>query len=66
LNAGLLVLDNMNNPDASTYGYYAIAFIAGYNVDNFMKKLESVSQSVWGISKSNVGKTPEQENGGGI
>jgi hypothetical protein len=52
LKAGLLVLAADTQPDAIEYGYLAIAFIAGYNVDNFMKKLEEVASSVWGIKKS--------------
>jgi len=52
LKAGLLVLDATSKPDQISFGYLAIAFIAGYNVDNFMKKLESIASSVWGIEKS--------------
>jgi uncharacterized membrane protein YhdT len=52
LKAGLLVLDASPKVDHLSYGYLAIAFIAGYNVDNFMKKLEEVAASVWGIKKS--------------
>lgn len=52
LKAGLLVLEADAKPDAIAFGYLAIAFIAGYNVDNFMKKLESIASSVWGIKKS--------------
>ena len=52
LKAGLLVLEADAKPDAISFGYLAIAFIAGYNVDNFMKKLESIASSVWGITKS--------------
>jgi len=52
LKAGLLVLEADQNPEAISYGYLAIAFIAGYNVDNFMKKIESLAQTLWGIKKS--------------
>ena len=52
LKAGLLVLDAKTEPSSIVYGYLAIAFIAGYNVDNFMKKIESIAHTVWGISKS--------------
>lgn len=54
LRAGLLVLESSTSTDATSLGYLAIAFIAGYNVDNFMKKLEEVAASVWGIKKSRV------------
>ncbi len=52
LKAGLLVLDANADPGAIDWGYLAIAFIAGYNVDNFLKKLESIAASVWGIKES--------------
>ena len=52
LKAGLLVLDAGSNENAISFGYLAVAFIAGYNVDNFLKKLESVACEIWGIKKS--------------
>lgn len=52
LKAGLLVLDAEPRTDAFVFGYLAVAFIAGYNVDNFLKKLESVACEIWGIGKS--------------
>ena len=52
LKAGLLVLDAKVQPDAVNFGYLAVAFVAGYNVDNFMKKVESIASSVWGIKES--------------
>ena len=54
LKAGLLILDASSNQTASEYGYLAVAFIAGYNVDNFLKKLESIALSLWGIEKTNT------------
>ena len=65
LKAGLLVLDAATKPEHISYGYLAIAFIAGYNVDNFMKKLEEVASSIWGIKKSrssqDIGSDSEKE-----
>jgi hypothetical protein len=52
LKAGLLVLESGTKPDASELGFYALAFIAGFNVDKFIKKLEDVAEAVWGIEKS--------------
>jgi len=52
LKAGLLVLQATNRQGEIPYGYYAIAFVAGYNVDNFLKKIEAIMQSAWGIKKS--------------
>lgn len=56
LKAGLLVLEATPEADSTCFGYFAIAFIAGYNVDNFMKKIESIAQTVWGIQKSRVAR----------
>jgi len=61
LKAGLLVLDVANKPSSTIYGYLAIAFIAGYNVDNFMKRLESIAQTTWGISKSRTTSVNENK-----
>lgn len=52
LKAGLLILESGTRADASDLGFYAVAFIAGLNVDKFMKKIEDIAQSVWGIEKS--------------
>jgi len=54
LKAGLLVLDAEPQSNAHIFGYLAIAFVAGYNVDNFLKKIESIANEVWGIKKSNL------------
>lgn len=59
LKAGLLVLD-ASSSNSSEFGYYAIAFIAGYNVDNFLKKLESIAKSVWGIHESRLSKDTKE------
>lgn len=64
LRAGLLVLESGTKPDASELGFYALAFIAGFNVDKFIKKLEDVSEAVWGIEKSrsaNINDTKESK-----
>jgi len=52
LKAGLLTLDVGDSSGNIHFGYFAVAFIAGYNVDNFMKKIESLAKTVWGIEKS--------------
>lgn len=52
LKAGLLVLDASNTSASSSLGFLALAFIAGYNVDKFMNKLEQLSEAAWGIEKS--------------
>ncbi len=56
LSAGLLVLDASHSETSINFGFLALAFIAGYNVDKFLKKLEEISESTWGIGKSNSSK----------
>ena len=62
LKAGLLVLEADQSPEAISYGYLAIAFIAGYNVDNFMKKIESIAKTLWGINKSRASDEDTNES----
>ncbi len=62
LKAGLLVLEGESVSDETSFGYLAIAFIAGYNVDNFLKKLESVAKTLWGIEKSRSSEIGEDED----
>lgn len=52
LKAGLLVLESSSNTGASEIGFFALAFIAGFNVDKFVAKIEEVAKAVWGIDKS--------------
>lgn len=52
LKAGLLILESGTSPDSSDLGFYALAFIAGLNVDKFISKVEDIAQAVWGIEKS--------------
>lgn len=56
LKAGLLVLEASTEAEASEVGFYALAFIAGLNVDKFISKIEDVAQAVWGIEKSRASK----------
>lgn len=52
LKAGLLVLESGTKVGASEIGFYALALIAGLNVEKFVDKIEDVAQAVWGIDKS--------------
>jgi len=56
LKSGLLILDSTQKIDSSNLGFYALAFIAGYNVDKFMNKIEQISEATWGIEKSRSSK----------
>lgn len=52
LKAGLLVLESSTNVGSSEMGFFALAFIAGFNVDKFVAKIEEVAKAVWGIDKT--------------
>jgi hypothetical protein len=50
--AGLLVLDASHTSRASSFGFLALAFVAGLNVDRFIGKIEDLAKATWGIEKS--------------
>jgi hypothetical protein len=52
LKAGLLVLEATQQENQNLLGFYALAFIAGLNVDKFISKLEDIAHATWGIEKS--------------
>ena len=65
LKAGLLVLESSSNAGASEMGFFALAFIAGFNVDKFVAKIEEVAKAVWGIEKTRSATErdkPEKKN----
>ena len=59
--AGLLLLaaDPASASPRFHYGVYAVAFIAGLNVENFVEKIESVAREVMGIRKSRASRKGE-------
>jgi len=52
LKAGLFVLEARQTDPATNLGFYALAFVAGLNVDKFIEKIEDIAQVTWGIKKS--------------
>ena len=60
IQAGLLVLEATDKETSSQIGYLAVAFLAGLNVDNFIKKFESIAESTFGVGRSRASK-PEGE-----
>jgi hypothetical protein len=52
LQAGLLVLGSSKASGSTDVGFYALAFIAGLNVDKFVARIEGIAQAVWGIERS--------------
>jgi hypothetical protein len=61
LKAGLLVLEAKPENESTFLGFYALAFIAGLNVDKFISKLEDLAQATWGIEKSRASKNQSEE-----
>jgi len=64
LKAGLLVLESKTEGGATEVGFYALAFIAGLNVDKFVQKIEGVAHAVWGIEKSRSASATDRRQGG--
>ena len=63
LQAGLLTLGVSACYNASSnFGFWTFAFIAGYNVDNFMNKIESVANEMWGIQESRSYDTKDKQD----
>lgn len=59
--AGLLLLTMPEAEPSRHYGLYSLAFIAGYNVDNFLKKIENFVKNVAQIEKTNISKRSEKD-----
>lgn len=55
--SGLLLLGVTNDTGASPLGIWALAFLAGLNVDKFLAKIEAVGETVWGIAPSRQSKS---------
>jgi hypothetical protein len=54
LKAGVLILNAEIDISTSSFGFMAVAFIAGLNVDKFTSKLEDLAKSAWGVEKSRM------------
>lgn len=62
LKAGVLVLNAEIEISTSSYGFMAIAFIAGLNVDKFVSKLEDLAKAAWGVEKSRMNSNNNNNN----
>lgn len=60
LNAGLLVLDAEHKTSSNHYGFLALSFVAGLNVDRFLVKIEDIARTAWGIRPSRTSEKSEQ------
>ena len=56
LKAGLIVLEAQQSGSPTNLAFYALAFIAGLNVDKFIEKIEDIAQVTWGIKKSRTAR----------
>lgn len=65
LSTGLLVLGADVGDSEASAGYYALAFIAGLNVDRFLEKIESIAESAWGVRRSRASEKKQGEGGSG-
>jgi hypothetical protein len=63
IKAGLLIFTSNGQIDDRIAAYLAVAFVAGYNVKNFLLKIEEVSQTVLGIEKKKLPDGGEAEHG---
>lgn len=61
LQAGLLILEAGAKANANEAGYYALAFIAGFNSGKFLTKIEDIASAVFGIEKSRAALMDQNE-----
>ena len=58
--SGLLLLGASQEQSGSQLGIWAVAFIAGLNVDRFLAKIEDIGSTVWGVEPSRQSKATEK------
>lgn len=62
LKAGLLLLNAQPEDTSSSYGFMAVAFVAGLNVDRFVQRLEEAAKAAFGIEKSRTSTREDSSN----
>ena len=60
LKAGLIILDAKTGTDPIHAGFWSLAFLAGYNCDKFLQRIESIGKMVFGIETSRASKIGTQ------
>ena len=60
VSAGLLVLDAADPAPNGIYGFIALSFVAGLNVDGIVKRIEEVAQATWGLGPSRTSKRGDE------
>lgn len=54
IKAGLVVFSSHEQIELNQLSIWSLAFISGLNIDNFMKKIENVGMTIWGITPSRI------------
>jgi len=60
LKAGLIILESHQTESPTNFALYALAFVAGLNVDKFIERIEDIAQITWGIKRSRTGKKDDE------
>ena len=61
LKAGVLILNAEIEVSNSSFGFMAVAFIAGLNVDKFTSKLEDLAKAAWGFAKTRMNNKNDKD-----
>lgn len=59
--SGLLALGGEVDPQKGLYGYVAVAFLAGHNVDQFLRRIESIGKSALGVDPTRQNDSSREE-----
>ena len=62
LKAGLFAFGHKTQEIEHPFGFLSLAFIAGLNVDKFVKKMEQIAQATWGIEQSRTSTQEDAED----
>ena len=62
IKAGLVLFNSSGQSEINHLSIWSLAFLSGMNVDNFIKKIESIGETVWGISPSRTSNKKEASN----
>lgn len=56
ISAGLFVFGGVHESSTRSYGILILSWVAGYNVDGFLSRIEKMAQFSWRISPSRLAK----------
>ncbi|MCY4444058.1 MAG: hypothetical protein OXC44_04580 [Proteobacteria bacterium] len=60
IKAGLILLATSYG-EPVPYGVYVLSLISGFNIDNFLKKIESIINEVFGIKETRQSQKPSKK-----